>query len=246
MKQLFSKTTIKDVNIQAGNGTIHGTLFIGNAEKSAPLIIFSHGLGDSASSGVTYANDLAKQGFSTYTFNFNHGTMMDDMTKMSIFTEEDDLKSVINHFEQNGYTNIFLLGASQGGVVSAMSAANHPEIKGLIMLYPAFILRDQMLQMFPDHRFPETFNIMGITLGYQYLKNLPDYDLLEKVKEYSGPPLLIHGTSDSIAPISYSEKLIKEYQDARLVKIPGVGHGFYESALSTAKREIIDFVLKNR
>lgn len=246
MKQLFSKVTTKNVDIQANNGIIHGTLFIGNVKKSAPLIIFSHGLGDSASSGNTYAKSLVKQGFSTYTFNFNHGTMMDDMTEMSIFTEEDDLNSVINHFEQNGYTNIFLLGASQGGVVSAMSATSHPEIKGLIMLYPAFVLRDQMLQMFPDHQFPETFNIMGITLGHQYLKDLPNYDLLEKVKEYYGPTIFIHGTSDGIAPISYSEKLAKEYKDARLVKIPGAGHGFYGSSLSTAKEAAINFIKQNQ
>lgn len=239
---LFSKITTRNIDIPTSNGAIKGTLFIGNSEKLSPLIIFSHGLGDSAGSGVTYARSLVKHGFSTYIFDFNHGTIMDDMTKMSIFTEENDLNSIINYFEQDGYNNIFLLGASQGGVVSAMSAASHPEIQGLIMLYPAFVLRDQMLQMFSNQQFPKTFNLMGMTLGYQYLKDLPHYDLMQHVVDYQGPTLFIHGTSDNIAPISYSERLVNQYQDARLVKIPNAGHGFYGLSLSIVKDRITNFI----
>lgn len=197
--------TTQQLNIDTSNGPLHGTFFIGNHDKSFPLVIYSHGIGDSYRSGITYAQSLAAAGFSTYVFNFRHGTMMDDMTKMSIFTEEQDLNNVINYFKQAGYTQIFLLGASQGGVVSTMSAADNQDIQGLVLLYPAFVLRDQMLQMFPHQQFPKTFNLMGMTLGIEYLKDLPNYDLMREVTKYPGPTLFIHGTSDNIAPISYSE-----------------------------------------
>ena len=41
--------------------------------------------------------------------------------------------------------NIFLMGTSQGGAVSAITAAaNKEEIKGAILLYPAFVLVDRI------------------------------------------------------------------------------------------------------
>lgn len=45
--------------------------------------------------------------------------------------------------------HIFLLGASQGGMVSAITAAEHTkEIRGLMLLYPAFVLVDDAKERF--------------------------------------------------------------------------------------------------
>ncbi len=245
-KQLL-KVKRSILHIKDQHGTLHGTLFTSNqAQKNKPLIIYSHELGNNQSTGWKYARSLAKQGYTAYTYTFNHGSAGSDMTKMSIFTEEDDLNAVVNHFKKQGYKKIFLLGASQGGVVSAMTAADRKDIKGLVLFYPAFVLRDDMLKRFPNNKFPKTFDMWGMTLGREYLARLPKYNIEKEVIRYHGPVLLVHGTSDSTAPISYSERMAKTYKNARLVKIPGAGHGFYGLEAQKATKELLSFIKKNQ
>lgn len=240
-----NNTQINRQKISINNGYIQGHLFSKDRDTNRPLIIYSHGLGDSEGSGYDYAHELAKQNYSAFTFNFRHGSISDDMTKMSIFTEENDLNHVIDYLKKQGYHKIYLLGASQGGVVSAMAASDRKDIQGIILLYPAFVLRDQMLRMFPDHKFPKTFNLMGMTLGREYLQGLPKYDLMNEVAKYNGPVLIIHGTSDNVAPIRYSQEIVTKYPNAELIKIPHAGHGFYGRAEKIATDNIIQFIQKH-
>ena len=69
---------------------------------------------------------------------------------------------------------IFLLGASQGGVVSAITAAEHTdEIRGLILLYPAFVLIDDAKERFARvDEIPEKYFHMWMTVGKTYFENL--------------------------------------------------------------------------
>lgn len=166
------------------------------------------------------------------------------MTKMSIFTEEDDLDNVVDYFKNKGFKKIFLLGASQGGVISAMAAADREDVKGIILLYPAFVLRDEMLDLFPNNKFPKTFDLWGMTLGRQYLEKLPDYHILKEVSRYHGPVLIIHGTSDTVAPISYSRKAIEMYPNAKLIEINRAGHGYYGLIRKKVEEYILKFINK--
>ena len=49
---------------------------------------------------------------------------------MSLFTEQADLEAVISMMQRLDYVdneNLFLMGTSQGGAVSAVTGAAHPE-----------------------------------------------------------------------------------------------------------------------
>lgn len=164
------------------------------------------------------------------------------MTKMSIFTERDDLNIVVDHFKKQGYQNIYLLGASQGGVVSAMVAAQRDDIKGLMLLYPAFVIPDMMHNLFPQQDFPTTFNLMGMTLGKEYVKDLPGYDLMGTVTKYQGPVLIFHGTRDPYVPIHYSQQVAAMYPYAQLITVQGAGHGFYSRQEQAVTSELINFI----
>lgn len=71
---------------------------------------------------------------------------------MSIFTEQTDLEAVMNNQLGQEFVdaeNLFLMGISQGGMVSPLTAAVHPEtIRGLVLLYPAFCI--------PEYRKPSS------------------------------------------------------------------------------------------
>ena len=73
---------------------------------------------------------------------------------MTIFTEVNDLKTVINYFVNKDFVlsdKIYLLGSSQGGLVSALTANEMVNyINGLILFYPAFNIPDQVNNMSSD------------------------------------------------------------------------------------------------
>ncbi len=73
---------------------------------------------------------------------------------MTVFTEKEDLFSVLNtvkawqHVDSDG---IFLFGGSMGGLVSALAAEERSEeIRGMVLLYPAFCVADNWNERFPD------------------------------------------------------------------------------------------------
>ena len=57
--------------------------------------------------------------------------------EMSVFTEQADLEAVIAMIQELDYVdqdNLFLMGTSQAGAVSAITGAAHPqEIRGMIL-----------------------------------------------------------------------------------------------------------------
>ena len=82
-------------------------------------------------------------------------------------------------------------------------------------------------------------------MGKEFDEQARLIDVYGRISEYGRPVLLIHGTEDPIVPISCSERAVTVCQDARLVSMPGAGHG-YEGADSAAAREhSIAFVRKH-
>ena len=76
-----------------------------------------------------YVIELAKLGYAAYCFDFCGGSVMGSKsdgktTDMSVLTEVADLEAVIAHIRSLPYTgNKPLMGCSQGGFVSAITAA---------------------------------------------------------------------------------------------------------------------------
>ena len=125
------------------------------AGEKAPAVILSHSSSLTHEAMKGYARAIADKGYVAYCFDFCGGSSQsksdgntDDMT---VFTEVDDLKAVINDISllpEVDTDNIFLLGSSQGGLVSALTAEELTQhIKGLILFYPAFNI-PEMVKMF--------------------------------------------------------------------------------------------------
>lgn len=107
-------------------------------------------------------------------------------------------KAVIRMMQEQPFVdeeNIFLMGTSQGGAVSAITAAaNKEEIKGAILLYPAFVLVDNTKERFKSvEDIPDTYYLMWMTVGRAYAEKLLDYDIYEAISAYDKDVLLIHG-----------------------------------------------------
>lgn len=108
---------------------------------------------------------------------------------MSIFTEQADLEAVLTMAQGLDFVDpdrIFLRGTSQGGAVSAITAAEHAdEIRGLILLYPAFVLVDNANERDSSpEEIPESTFFLCMEVGRAYFAPLIGCDIYEDIADY--------------------------------------------------------------
>ena len=232
------------------------------AGEKAPAVILSHSSSLTHEAMKDYARAIADKGYVAYCFDFCGGSSQsksdgstDDMT---VFTEVDDLKAVIDdicRLPEVDADNVFLLGSSQGGLVSALTAEELAQrIKGLILFYPAFNI-PEMVKMFAgfmgggswgggswgggnwgnwgDFGDWGDFGNMGdmFSMSETYINAIKDYDVWSHIGGFDRQVLILHGTQDIIVPISNSEKAVTIYPHATLQRIEGANHGFNEANL---------------
>ena len=230
---------------------ISGELFIPDRAFPVPLVILSHGFGGNRGSVKGYAESFAEHGIAAYIFEFigggDHIKSDGKMMEMSVLTEAEDLIVILDNLKTDARfkaEQIFLFGESQGGFVSTYVAAMRPaDVAGLVLLYPAFVLHDDARRRTPDQeRMPDTMKLLGKTVGQIYNKDVLSFDIYTLMPQYSGKTLIIHGSDDSLVPLSYSERAVKTFPDAKLIKLDGAGHVFYGNAMRKAAEDAVNFV----
>jgi pimeloyl-ACP methyl ester carboxylesterase len=186
-----------------------------------------------------------------YCFDFcggSHQSKSDGKTTdMSVFTEKSDLEAVIAMMKNQDFVdsnNLFLMGLSQGGMVSAMTAADQPDaIRGLILLYPAFVISGSAQQNYKSiDEIPDELQFMWMRIGRRYYEDIWDYDVYGHIGAYNHDVLLIHGDRDELVPVSYSQRAVGVYPSAELKIIPGAGHGFSGKAAEQAISYMYEYI----
>lgn len=235
---------------------IYGVLYrpVG-AEGPRPAVIFSHGYGGSHNTGAPYAEELARRGMIVYCFDFRGGGSgsQSDGTplEMTVFTEQSDVETVLTWLqamEDVDSGRIFLMGTSQGGMVSAMTGVDHQdEIRGMVLLYPAFCIPEMARTRFPTEAdIPDSTAFFSwMTVGRPYVEAVWDYDVYEDIAAYEDDVLIIHGDQDRTVDLSYSQRAIEVYPDAQLEVIPGAGHGFNGANFDLAMEYILGYLTAN-
>lgn len=243
--------TISELSFERDNLTLRGKLYTPEASAPYPLVIISHGFGETAAETARFAVRFAEKGIAAYVFDFaggsRRGTSDGETTSMSVLTELADLVAVLDGFKENpdfDEDRIFLFGDSQGGFVSAMAAADRNEdIAGLVLFYPALVIPDDTRKEFSRRDAIRDVNYrFGTPIGRVYHEAVYEMDALDEIRGYSGPVLIVHGDADSIVPYSYSVDADRQYDNSKLIILPGAGHGFYGSDFDKACTEAVVFV----
>ncbi|MCR4714382.1 MAG: alpha/beta fold hydrolase [Treponemataceae bacterium] len=223
--------------------------------SKTPVIILSHGFLGDETQLFTYAESLAGIGYTAVTFDFNGGgprsTSSGKSVDMTVLTEKADLLSVIKYVETLEYTdnnNISLMGCSQGGFVSALTAAELKDrIKQLVLFFPALCIPDdarkgEMLVMsFDPDNIPPVICQEPMTIGRDYALTAQKLDVYKEIAAFTGRTLIIHGTEDKVVNIEYSRKAKNIYKNVVLKKIEGADHGFAGKDDEEAIRTLLDF-----
>ncbi len=226
----------EELIVTVGDKSIYGTLFVPkDAAGKLPTVILSHGYNGTGEQGEKIAAELAVKGYITYSFDFCGGSAKSrssgKTTEMSVLTEVADLNDVIDELMGNSLVdtkNLFLFGGSQGGAVAALAAASRPDdIAGLVVHFPAFVIRDDMHEAYASlDEIGATVKFMGLEIGHKYYEDMWDYDVYEHIGNYKKDVLIFHGDKDTLVPLSYSERAVEVYESAHLEVFPGQGHGF--------------------
>lgn len=239
--------------LESGGQKIYGKMYLPGEEKdSYPTVILSHGFNSSSVLNEGYAESFAKNGYAAYIFDFcggSPGTKSDGKTtEMSVLTEAQNLMDVIDQIKALDYVDgsqLFLFGLSQGGFVSAYTAAKRAsDVKALVLFYPAFPLQDTYFEQYDsvDDIPDEEFESMGVTLGAIYAKDARSFKIYEVIGDYKGDVLICHGDKDTLVPLSYSEKAVEVYDHAELKVIQYGEHGFQGKLAREATSLTVEFL----
>ncbi len=222
--------------------------------ENYPIVIIGHGYGEDCSDVEDYANAFARHGIGAYAFDFIGGSNQSrsdgEVEEMSVLTEASDLDSVLDGIEELPRVdkdNIFLMGESQGGFVASYVASKRgEELKGLMALYPAYVIHDDAWERTPNPaEIPETMDMMGMKIGRKYNEDAMSFNIYDMLPDYEGNVLILHGTSDRLVPISYSEMAVEKFPSAKLIKIDDAGHGFHGNDDKYVTKKMIQFVKEN-
>ena len=241
----MNNVTAVENRLPIDDGFIYTKTFAPNTNADTAVIL-SHGFNSSHDKLADVAAAFANCGVYAVCYDFRGGSLFSKSSgkskDMSVATELQDLMKVSESLEEKGFKRIVLYGESQGGFVSALAAANAPKMFcTLLLLYPAFCIPDDWQGKHLD----SCTQVMGMEISQKYIDDLPQYDVFERMKNFSGRVLIAHGTADSVVDISYSKKLTKYFKNASLIKCLGEGHGFSPQSREKWVKECTQFVLKS-
>lgn len=171
----------REIHVDKDGMDIYGVAHIpSGVEGKMPAVIISHELGATLDRVKGYGEALAEEGCVTVCFDFcggGWGSRSDgELLDMSVLTEKADLEAVLEEVKQWDFVDadsIYLMGNSQGGLVTALTASEHrEEIRAVILIYLAFCIYDDVHEMFDSpEEIPETMN------KFYRGKNVKDSDI---------------------------------------------------------------------
>lgn len=229
------KAMKEDIEIQVNDYKMVGYLENKESEK---LIIMLHGFtGNMQGPDNIYdklSEKLQENGYAVLRFNFR-GTPPSQMefTEMTIESETEDFKEVLDFAKSKGYEKIGVLGESMGGTI-ALTGYN-PGLDVVVFWYPAFDFTEDTLtdllfsekgqKSLKDNGYIEVWD--GFKVGPEFVEENKDFVIYDKIKNVQCPVLFVHGDKDADVPVNQSEKafeLANEPKEIQIIK--GADHGF--------------------
>ena len=202
-----------------------------------PLIIQLHGFTSAKDRphNIQAAAAMRESGFATLRFDlYGHGESGGEFRKHTLWKWISNTMAVIDHARKIGYSEIYLSGHSQGGLVAALVAGMESDrISGLILRAPAFMIpqcaRDGNLlgqRIDPDHIPDSVPVIKGLTLDGNYIRVAQTIRVEDAADRFRNPVLILHGDQDDTVPLTDSQRMAHLYRNCKLIVIAGESHHF--------------------
>ncbi len=247
---------VQELWIENGSRRIFGELFTPaqNAQKrnaKRPIAIIAHGFNGTFDYGRNYFKTMERLGYDCYTFDFPCGSVRsrsdNNTLNMSILDEVSDLKAIVAHFRKQGHRHIVLIGESQGGLVSALTAADlKSKVSQLVLVFPALCIPDNWRQRYPRlEDIQDVTELWGVKMGRRFFEEIHDMRSLDLIGKYRGPVLIVQGDADRVVSMDDSRRAQQLYRPGTLLHvIPGAGHGFKPHEFQEEMEQLQQFLKK--
>ncbi len=255
MSKVFGEEiSITEFVVSKDGRNIYGKLYKPLKEGIFPAIIMGHGYNGCHTDWNKECTLYAQNGYVAYTYDFCGGSTRSKSsgktTEMTIFSERDDVKRVfeaISNLEFVDSKNVYVMGGSQGGLVSSLAVDELKDVvRGLILYYPAYCIADDWQKKYTDmNKVPDVIEFWGMNLGKVFVTSLQDFDTYKHIGTYTGPVLIIHGDHDPIVRLRYAESADKLYKNCTLRVLTGEGHGFSPAGSDVAMGTTLSFMNEN-
>jgi len=211
------------------------------------LAFVMHGLGGfkEQSHVETFANAFKEKGYTVVRFDTTNtfGESEGDYSAATTTNYYEDLEDVIKWAEtQDWYQEPFVLaGHSLGGLSTALYAENYPEKVKALAPISTVVSYDLWFEVHTEedmknweetkYRTSDSRSKPGTVkkLGWSFVEDLKNYDLLENADKLTMPVLLMAGEFDQGTPLKHQQILYDKLPGKKEIHmIKGAEHTFYD------------------
>jgi len=206
----------EDILIPVGDNEVIGAK-LHHGDKKAPTILFFHGNGEI----VSDYDDLGPL-YTEMNINFlpvdyrGYGRSTGTPTVTSMMRDCHFIFDYIKKWlESNSYTGpVIIMGRSLGSASALELASAYPEEFSALVIESGFAYAVPLLRL------------LGVNIDAMGIKEENGFRNIEKVKNYTGPTLVIHAEYDHIIPYSDGKALFDACPASikKLLKIPDANH----------------------
>jgi len=208
-----------------------------DGDGRCPLVILLHGFTSAKDRphNILAAAAMREAGCATLRFDlYGHGESGGEFRKHTLYKWISNTMAVIDYARGLGYTDLYLSGHSQGGLVAALAAGMEADrVRGLILRAPAFMIpqaaRDggMLGYTFDPDRIPDSMPVIkGLVLDGNYIRVAQTIHAEEAADRYKGPVLILHGDGDDTVPLEDSRRMARRYRNCELAVMTGETHHF--------------------
>lgn len=234
----------KKISVQRDGIELTGILYLPEGDGPFPVVIFAGGMG----AGHEYLADIAKEqsdnGITAVIFSFAGDK---DLKELTARKEIADLKAVIGAVRTLNYidsSRVFLWGHSFGGLIASYVGCRFPdEIRGMMLVEPAYPLKDQISKDYPNPA-----DVPENVYSKQFIEDLYSFDIYEYMPSFKGNVTIFLGTTQRASGTTspeHFERAKNTYPSCELVRIEGANHDFQVKGRDELIKGTTEFIKKN-
>lgn len=236
----------KQVVIPLGEHRISGVLHMPEhaAEGTLPAVVICHGFISNKVGQhrlfVKAARALSRAGFAVLRFDYvGCGESTGEYQDITLTQQAEDTIGVLNFLStqpQIDPRRIILLGHSLGGGIASYVAGTDPRVTGLVLWSPVAKPWEDITGIVGEQLARTCLgggdgHYQGFSLGRDFFISLSKVLPLEKVGDFTGDVLIMHGTNDVETPLTnvrlYEEALgVRPQGDVTFKLVDGADHTY--------------------
>lgn len=211
-------------------------------------VVLCHGLTGTGKNGEIFddlAPMLSRAGLASFRFDFRgHGESGGGYNDITLSGEKRDLEGAVAFLKTLGFLNFGIMAASFGAGPACSYLREAPKAAKAVVFWNPVLEYKWLFESgapWPKANFGTDamakiqrngFMEIGkfkLKIGVGFINEMKWLKPLEYAQSLALPFLFVHGDSDAIVPVEYSDKYAKSFKNGRLETIPGGDHGFHEN-----------------